>query len=298
MNSAICRDITATRQTLSPALTSGAQAPAARRFPHSTRRKPMQAAKHASSVNASALIYTCALADFAAINRDRFDIVAVCGNSLGWYLTLAAAGAVDEANAIRLVDTMGALMEEQGVGGQLIYPFVDEEWRDSRGRERAISNALHDGRTEGDAYLSIRLGGMAVLAGDEVGMAAMEKVLTPVEDRYPFRLARHSAFHTPLLQHVSDAAFAELDARNVQRAAGSDDRRPRRGLDASFNRTGGASSVYARISDRRNIRFFKVDRGRGQGILTRLPYPRRARFDIGRADRSGADPPSLAGANV
>ncbi len=172
--------------------------------------KNYSASKHASSINASAIIYTCALADFADINRDKFEIAAVCGNSLGWYLTLAAAGALNQANAIRLVDTMGALMEEKGVGGQLIYPFVDEDWRASRTHERAIANALHAGRTDGNAFLSIRLGGMAVLAGDDAGMAAMEKSLPKVEDRYPFRLARHAAFHTPLLAHVSDAAFKEL----------------------------------------------------------------------------------------
>ncbi len=172
--------------------------------------KTYAASRHASSINASALIYTCALADFAAINRERYDIAAVCGNSLGWYLTLAAAGAVDAANAIRLVDTMGALMEEKGVGGQLIYPFVDEDWRPSNENSKAVSEALHAGKTDGDAFVSIRLGGMAVLAGDEAGMAAMEKSLPPAEGRYPFRLARHAAFHTPLLQHVSDAAFDAL----------------------------------------------------------------------------------------
>jgi [acyl-carrier-protein] S-malonyltransferase len=38
--------------------------------------------------NASLLIYACALADFAAIDRDRFEVVAVTGNSMGWYLAL------------------------------------------------------------------------------------------------------------------------------------------------------------------------------------------------------------------
>ena len=170
------------------------------------------AAKHASSVNASAIIYACALADFAAIDRERYDIAAVCGNSLGWYLTLAAGGALSPPNAIRLVDTMGALMEEKGVGGQIVYPFVDEDWRQSRAREKAVGDALHAGRTEGEAFLSIRLGGMAVLAGDEAGLAAMEKSLPKAEDRYPFRLARHAAFHTPLLSHVSAAAFDALGA--------------------------------------------------------------------------------------
>ena len=179
-------------------------------------RKTYSAAKHASSVNASAIIYACALADFAAIDRARYDVVAVCGNSLGWYLTLAAGGALAPANAIRLVDTMGVLMEEKGVGGQLVYPFTDEDWRQSRAHEKAVAEALHAGRTAGEAYLSIRLGGMAVLAGDEQGMAAMEKSLPPVEGRYPFRLARHAAFHTPLLQHVSNAAFDALGSELFQ----------------------------------------------------------------------------------
>ncbi len=174
--------------------------------------KTYAASRHASSVNASALIYTCALADFSSIDREQYDITAVCGNSLGWYLTLAAAGALNAENAIRLVDTMGALMEEKGVGGQLIYPFVDENWRPSAKNTKAIAEALHAGKTEGEAFLSIRLGGMAVLAGDDAGMAAMEKSLPAAEGRYPFRLARHAAFHTPLMQHVSEAAFAALPA--------------------------------------------------------------------------------------
>lgn len=180
-------------------------------------RKTYAAATHASSLNASALIYACALADFADIDRDRYEIVAVCGNSLGWYLALAAGGALSAENAIRLVDTMGALMESSGVGGQIVYPLVDEDWRPSRAREEAVADALHAGRLQGRAYLSIRLGGMAVLAGDAAGAAAMEKSLPPAEGRYPFRLARHAAFHTPLLAHVSQAAFGELEEALFQR---------------------------------------------------------------------------------
>ncbi|MEM8771063.1 MAG: ACP S-malonyltransferase [Pseudomonadota bacterium] len=174
------------------------------------------AGRHASSINASALIYACALADFAAIDRETYDICAICGNSLGWYLTLAGAGALPPKHAIRLVDTMGALMEEHGVGGQLIYPFVDEDWRQSPTHEKSVSEALHAGKTEGEAFLSIRLGGMAVLAGDEAGLSAMEKSLPPAEGRYPFRLARHAAFHTPLLSHVSKMAFETLPEKLFQ----------------------------------------------------------------------------------
>ena len=43
---------------------------------------------HTAGENASALIYACALSDFQAINKDEFDIVAVTGNSMGWYIAL------------------------------------------------------------------------------------------------------------------------------------------------------------------------------------------------------------------
>ncbi|WP_425409021.1 ACP S-malonyltransferase [Hyphococcus sp.] len=178
--------------------------------------KAYSAAKHASSINASPLIYACALCDFAAINREKFDIVAVCGNSLGWYLTLAAAGAANRENAIRIIDTMGSLMQAEGIGGQLIYPFVDENWISSEANRKRIGEALHAGRTAGAAYLSIRLGGMAILAGDDAGMTAMEKTLPQAEGRYPFRLARHAAFHTPLLEHISQKALGLFDQNIMQ----------------------------------------------------------------------------------
>lgn len=168
------------------------------------------AARHASSANASPLIYACALADLQDIDQDRFEIVAVTGNSLGWYLALAAAGALDAEGGIAVVDTMGALMEAQGAGGQLVYPLVDEAWRRNRAREDAVAAALaHAKAAGGRAFVSIKLGGMAVLAGDEAGIAALEGALPTVEGRFPARLARHSAFHTPLLAHVArEAAHA------------------------------------------------------------------------------------------
>ena len=67
---------------------------------------------HMPGDNASLLIYACALADFEAIDRDRFDVVAVTGNSMGWYLALACAGVVDFDAGARLVNTMGGLMHE------------------------------------------------------------------------------------------------------------------------------------------------------------------------------------------
>src|SRR5579859_7295242 len=52
-------------------------------------------ATHTRGDNASALIYAGSLADFLAIDRNKIDIVAVTGNSMGWYSALACGGALD-----------------------------------------------------------------------------------------------------------------------------------------------------------------------------------------------------------
>jgi [acyl-carrier-protein] S-malonyltransferase len=99
-------------------------------------RGPFQSAVHGRGDNASALIHACALADFQSIDTDRYDIVAVTGNSLGWYLALACAGALDRESGIHLVNTMGTLMHREDTGGQVIYPLVSDDWRPTITRVR------------------------------------------------------------------------------------------------------------------------------------------------------------------
>ena len=60
---------------------------------------------------ASPLIYASALLDAQALAED-IEIVAVTGNSMGWYIALAAAGAVSPKHGFTLVNTMGRLMQE------------------------------------------------------------------------------------------------------------------------------------------------------------------------------------------
>ena len=52
--------------------------------------------KHTAGENASALIYACAMADIQDIDPNQYDIVAITGNSMGWYIALAAAGALKQ----------------------------------------------------------------------------------------------------------------------------------------------------------------------------------------------------------
>ena len=147
--------------------------------------------------NASGLIYACSYADYLAIDREAFDIVAVTGNSMGWYTALACGGALDGDQGFEVVNTMGTIMQEDLIGGQLIDPFVDGDWREIPGKREELLSLVDD---IADLHVSIRLGGMLVLAGLEPALKEAESRLPLIQDRYPMRLANHAAFHTPLLE--------------------------------------------------------------------------------------------------
>jgi acyl transferase domain-containing protein len=164
-------------------------------------------AEHSRGDNASPLIYASAYADFLAIDRNKYDIVAVTGNSMGWYIALGCAGAAPGINAFEIVNTMGALMQEHLTGGQLIHTLVDENWREIPRRREALLKLISEVNAKPgcEAYISIELGGMLVFGGNDAALAALEKGLKP-EGRFPMRLQNHAAFHTPLLKFISDKA--------------------------------------------------------------------------------------------
>ena len=49
---------------------------------------------HMTGENASPLIYACSVKDFMLIDKTKYDIVAICGNSMGWYIALALGGVI------------------------------------------------------------------------------------------------------------------------------------------------------------------------------------------------------------
>ena len=164
---------------------------------------------HMTGDNASLLIYACALADFAAIDRERYDIVAVTGNSMGWYLALAATGILEFDAGARLVNNMGRLMHEHGQGGQIVWSIVDESWRVDLNKITVTNALLAEAATCPDieVHISIRLGGVLVFAADDAGLRWLNDRL-PKNDRFPMRLMHHAAFHSPLLDHILPMAKA------------------------------------------------------------------------------------------
>jgi acyl transferase domain-containing protein len=163
--------------------------------------------KHVAGENAGALIYTATAADALRIDHEACEIVAVLGNSMGWYTALHVGGALGFDEGFRLADTMAGFQRGGPIGGQVIYPVVDDEWRRGPGAE--LASAL-EGLTAG---WSIRLGGFAVLWGDH---AAVRELLARLPKRrlgereYPFQLQGHAAFHSPLLEETSERARAAL----------------------------------------------------------------------------------------
>ncbi|WP_413877028.1 ACP S-malonyltransferase [Albidovulum sp.] len=171
-------------------------------------------AKHTRGDNASALIYAATLGDFRAIDREAIDIVAVTGNSMGWYSALACAGALTAEAGFEVVNTMGTLMQEALIGGQLVHPHMGEDWvpNPARKAELMAKVAAIGARPGHVLALSIDLGGMLVLAGNDAGLKAFEAEVPPEQGRFPMRLSNHAAFHTALQAPVAERGRARLSS--------------------------------------------------------------------------------------
>lgn len=180
-----------------------------------------KASLHGRGDNASPLIFACSWLDFLAIDRTAFEVVGVTGNSMGWYTALTCAGALDDAAGLALVNTMGRLMEEASVGGQAIWTLVDEDWRPIPGRRDELLALVADinGQDGAELYVSIELGGMLVLAGNDAGLAAMTARAPKGPGRFPLGLPGHAGFHSAMQAPVSDKARQIIDPARFRQPA-------------------------------------------------------------------------------
>jgi [acyl-carrier-protein] S-malonyltransferase len=172
-------------------------------------------ALHLRAAHSAPLIFVASLVDAEVAAADH-DLVAVLGNSLGWYGALAVAGALTFDDAFRLVQEVALLQEaprpDGDGGGQVIYPLRSAAWEADPDLERTVAAAL-EGTGPGRVFESVELGPYAVLAGDDEGVARLLRELPPLtigERLYPLRLAMHGPYHTPLVAHVAEAAAERL----------------------------------------------------------------------------------------
>ncbi len=169
-----------------------------------------QSRLHLSGENASILTAGITLADLDQLDTTKVVVVGVVGNSMGWYTALGVAGALSMDDCARLIETMAHYQVGNVVGGQVVYPCVDAQWRFDFDLMVKVDAAVEE---IPDLHWSIRLGGQAVLGGTEEALAKATEVLPPLirgSYTFPLRLPMHSAFHTPMMSATSQRAQQEL----------------------------------------------------------------------------------------
>ncbi len=162
--------------------------------------------RHGSGENASPLIYTASLLDFLSLDPAKSEVVAVCGNSMGWYTALACAGAVSPEHGFAIADAMGINSGTGEPGGQVLLTLVGEEWRPEPLLRVEVDHAI----AISGVYRSIELGGMLLVAGTNAALDTLLAALPPLPARLPLRLAGHGPFHTPLMAQSSRRALEQL----------------------------------------------------------------------------------------
>ncbi|MBT4760288.1 MAG: ACP S-malonyltransferase [Bdellovibrionaceae bacterium] len=174
--------------------------------------KSYKVSTHSKGEHASTLIYACSYLDYLVHVKENYDVQAVLGNSMGWYLALAMSEALNLHDSYKLIQGMGSMMVNGLVGGQVITSVVDESWQPDQEKSMLISALFEEANNLPDVeiYPSIYLGGYLVMGGNKKGLEFMLNAL-PKEDPYPFQLLNHGAFHTPLLSEISRRAFKELN---------------------------------------------------------------------------------------
>ncbi|HED64900.1 MAG TPA: ACP S-malonyltransferase [Planctomycetes bacterium] len=175
-------------------------------------------AKHLKPRNVSALIYLRSMLDGARA-LSEYEVVAIGGNSMGWYTALAMAGALSFEDGFRLVQEMALIQEEVGGGGQAIYPVVDETWNTSPKHVEAVHTLIE---RDPEIFPSIHLGGYEVLGASPAAMSRVLEGLPKVtlgKTTYPFRLALHGPYHTPLVRAARERAETQLASLDFRRPA-------------------------------------------------------------------------------
>lgn len=171
---------------------------------------------HQQAENAAGLIFAAGVLDYQSIDLDSYDIVAITGNSMGWYTALCCAAIWQPEAAMRYVSHMAGLTAT-AAGGQCIYPLVNADWQPDATKLDMVRAVL--AAHPGELFESIRFGGYAVLAGTEAAVHAAVRQLPEVDERFPLILPGHAGFHSPLMRSAAQQALRDIPAHEFQRPA-------------------------------------------------------------------------------
>ncbi len=141
---------------------------------------------------------------------------AAAGLSLGEYAALAAVGALDFSDALRLVRRRGELMKmasEKVPCGMAVVMNLDIE---------KIRAACQQAARETGGIVSasnFNGGGQIVIGGASAALAKASELCKAAGARRVMKLAVAGAFHTALMQPAADAFNSVLDAAQVRAAS-------------------------------------------------------------------------------
>jgi [acyl-carrier-protein] S-malonyltransferase len=155
--------------------------------------------------NAQPAILAHSLAAFAVV-REVVQPVLGAGHSLGEYSAYAAAGALDVADAARLVRRRGELMFEAGMqraGTMAAVMGLDAA---------AVAQVCRDASTDDAVVVPANLNGpdQVVISGDPVAVERARGVLTEAGAKRVVPLKVSGAFHSPLMAPAEDGLRDEL----------------------------------------------------------------------------------------
>jgi [acyl-carrier-protein] S-malonyltransferase len=154
----------------------------------------------------SLLFVECAL---RSVLPDDLDVVAVAGHSVGEYAAAVAAGALQPADAMRLVIERGKAMAGMRDGTMCALIGIDVE--------AAIDVCGETHRETGEVVVVANLNapGQLVISGSTEGVAAAAKLALTRGARRAIPLNVSGAFHSPLMTSAAAAFDTALDAVTI-----------------------------------------------------------------------------------
>lgn len=163
------------------------------------------------TVNTQPALYVTGAAALAALRAEGIDGGAAAGHSLGEYTALYAAGALDFATGLRLVQTRGEAMEAAGrqrPGTMAAVLGLDDAkveavCRDSSGPDGVVVAA------------NLNSPGQVVLSGDEAALDRACARATTEGAKRALKLKVGGAFHSPLMEPAVELMRPELEAAAI-----------------------------------------------------------------------------------
>lgn len=163
------------------------------------------------TINTQPALYVTSAAALAALRIEGLEGGATAGHSLGEYTALYAAGAMDFATGLRLVQKRGEAMEASGKQrpGTMAAVIglddgkIDSVCSDSSGDDGVVVAANHNSP------------GQIVLSGDEPALDRAIERATAEGAKRAIKLKVGGAFHSPLMQPAVDLMSPELDAASL-----------------------------------------------------------------------------------